>query len=122
MATTLDKPMNPDEQKLIPKKGKLRKRRKFDESMSEMEPYRRLASEVIHRAVKDYNLALVTKSESRAEVALEFLKNTDSPWHRALRIPERLFAQMIEQAEADANHNPPRLTGYNYATVSDSKL
>ena len=71
----------------------------------ESTPLRRLASEVIFKAVKDYKEGLL-KPDNRKAVgiameALSFLRDTESPWHRALNISSGVFYDMIEKVERD---------------------
>ncbi len=71
----------------------------------ESTPLRRLASEVIFKAIKDYKKSRLFPESKRAQRdavgALEFLKNTDSPWHRILDLKSGIFHDMADKIERD---------------------
>ena len=58
-------------------------------------PYRRLASEVIYKALQDYRRAYATNHPSQYAHANWI--TSDTVWHRALRIDEEVYPRMLKK-------------------------
>ena len=70
-------------------------------------PYRRLASEVIYKALQDYRRAYATNHPSQDAHAKWI--TSDTVWHRALRIDEEVYPRMLKKIREveDAKRYPP---------------
>ena len=78
----------------------------------ESTPLKRLASEVIFKAVKDYKQGKNSndlKAQRISDEAKAFLKDIESPWHRALDIKSGVFIDMIDKIDRDAKREQEEL-------------